>query len=491
CAGISPRPARQRHPRSEMNVIGIVGRTYPMFGGAELTVWTLLKRLRAEYKYSCALFAPSARKQQNTKAGISLTTYRDADELKAMLKAQRPQVLLVSLDAAAQVVGIASRFNIPTIAYFQSYEYCQPTLDEKRRWGVDITRQYPSRQAVEYTLDTADVLLVNSKHLQNCFARKYNLKPRVLYPEFALGIDPKSLRRPFGSMPDHSPIARIPQYITGICGSPYKGIEIFLALADAFPDEPFLLVGDIQPDWVARVRERKNMIARGRERTEHFLRDSKIVLVPSQWAEPFGRIAVEAMGNGIPTLASYTGGLKEIVGSSPLGVKHFRSAEAWRVQLAALLASEELRAEYSQLGRARASKFLRGNSTRQLAGVIQTLAARCVPNYAAPPLVHLRGTVWHKTAFSMVNAAWNQVLSKEISFNHNPAVQPFQPLDIVIDHDFTQNFSQSVPPPSSKWVVVRTWNFGRFPEAWVAKINAECDQLWVHSRWVREQAIAS
>ena len=41
-----------------------------------------------------------------------------------------------------------------------------------------------------------------------------------------------------------------------------------------------------------------------------------------------------------------------------------------------------------------------------------------------------------------------------------------------------------------KLVAVRTWDFGPFPPAWAEKIDRDYDQLWVHSRWVRDQAIA-
>lgn len=460
-----------------MNLVAVMDRAYPgLYGGAQLTVWTLLKKLHGEYGFSCELLTRYPRNARRTEAGVALSTYRDVDELGLMLKTRRPQVVVTALESISEGIGIAARFDIPTIAYFQSYEYCPPTRTEKQRWGLHLARQYPSSDEAAYAIHTADLLLVNSIHLQNCFAQKYKLMPRVLYPE----ISAVAFRA-----------ARDPQYITGICGSTYKGIEIFLALADAFPEEKFLLVGDVQPAWVTRVRERQNIRVRGRVEPKHLLRDSKIVVVPSQWAEPFGRIAVEAMGAGIPTLVSYTGGLKEIAGSSPMGIKRFRSAQAWRERVAALAASRELRAEYGERGRALVSKFLQGDSTRQLATWIQELAARRVPDYTKPPLVRLRGSTSSKTAFSMVNAAWQETLANEIQFDDKKTGTPLPPPEIVIDYDLSKKFSQMEPPPSGKWVVVRTWDFGRFPETWVTKINAECDQLWVHSQWVRRQAVAS
>lgn len=463
-----------------MNIVAVVRHANLRFGGAQITIWTLLRKLQDEYGYKCAVFTSDGRKYRTVRAGIPCVTYRDTDELKGMLKTARPRVLLATLEPIAEAVAVASRFQIPTLAYFQSYEYCPPTLAERQRWGVDLTRQYPSRDEIEFALRTADMLVANSEHVQRRFAGAYNVTPRLLYPE----LEPVSFS-----------VTNKPKYITGICGSRYKGFEIFLSLADAFPQEKFLLVGDVNPEFRTRVHERGNIVLRGHAAPKHFLRDSKIVLVPSQWQEPFGRIAVEAMGAGIPALVSCTGGLQEIVGASQLGVKHFRSPEAWRVRLTALLASAQLRGEYSERGRKLAAKFLRGDSTRRLAQWIQELSARRVPHYDMAPLVHLRGAASHKTAFSIVNTAWRDALAQTAEIQLVPiqetAERQSQPPDVVIDHDYAQDFMQTQPPPNGKWVVVRTWDFGRFPEAWVAKINAECDQLWVFSRWVRQQAIAS
>ncbi len=121
--------------------------------------------------------------------------------------------------------------------------------------------------------------------------------------------------------------------------------------------------------------------------------------------------------------------------------------------------------------------------------MIQELSEHYHPYYEPLPLVHLRGPSSHKTAFSIVNAAWQQRLVRDVQLETSNE-GGFQVPDVVIDHDYEQEFTQMTPPPSGKWVVVRTWDFGPFPKAWVEKLNAECDRLWVHTRWVQRQAIA-
>ena len=47
-----------------------------------------------------------------------------------------------------------------------------------------------------------------------------------------------------------------------------------------------------------------------------FYRVSRVVLMPSLWRESLGRVAVEAMANGIPVLASDRGALPETLGDA-------------------------------------------------------------------------------------------------------------------------------------------------------------------------------
>jgi len=58
-------------------------------------------------------------------------------------------------------------------------------------------------------------------------------------------------------------------------------------------------------------------------------KDTRILLVPSQWEEAFGRVAIEGMANGIPVIGSSIGGLKEAIGSSGIVVKDYKNPSEW------------------------------------------------------------------------------------------------------------------------------------------------------------------
>ncbi|WP_424533873.1 glycosyltransferase family 4 protein [Sphaerisporangium viridialbum] len=94
----------------------------------------------------------------------------------------------------------------------------------------------------------------------------------------------------------------------------YKGLPLFLALADARPDTPFLAV----PTWGATgadldaLHSRPNIrLVEPADDIDVILAMTKILVMPSLWDETFGYTAVEAMLRGIPVLASDVGGLSE------------------------------------------------------------------------------------------------------------------------------------------------------------------------------------
>ena len=61
-------------------------------------------------------------------------------------------------------------------------------------------------------------------------------------------------------------------------------------------------------------RESPDTIWLGKRRdVERILRAADVAVIPSQWDEPFGLVAVEAMASGLPVIATARGGLTEIL----------------------------------------------------------------------------------------------------------------------------------------------------------------------------------
>ncbi len=93
-----------------------------------------------------------------------------------------------------------------------------------------------------------------------------------------------------------------------------KGISIFAALAGRFPDVGFGALpgwGTTLEDRAALARHRNITVFPNYRDIEDFLRQTRVLLMPSLWYEGFGLSVMEAKLRGVPTISSDTGGLVE------------------------------------------------------------------------------------------------------------------------------------------------------------------------------------
>ena len=106
---------------------------------------------------------------------------------------------------------------------------------------------------------------------------------------------------------------------------PIKGVALFARLADMLgtsrPDIPVLVVGSYQDPGLLNdipgldfTRYPQIMAAPTVEEPREYFALTRVLLVPSVWNEPFGRVAAEAMINGIPALVSDRGYPPQIIG---------------------------------------------------------------------------------------------------------------------------------------------------------------------------------
>jgi glycosyltransferase involved in cell wall biosynthesis len=99
-----------------------------------------------------------------------------------------------------------------------------------------------------------------------------------------------------------------------------KGAPTFYALAQRSPRRKFLGVKGAYGEQIVPRRLSGNMTVIGQTpRIADVLGATRVLLMPSSY-ESYGRIAVEALANGIPVVAHPTPGLKEALGDAAVFV---------------------------------------------------------------------------------------------------------------------------------------------------------------------------
>ncbi len=135
------------------------------------------------------------------------------------------------------------------------------------------------------------------------------------YVREALGREAAVIHPPIYGTPPYARFGSFDQgWILMINPCAVKGLEIFLGMADAFPQLPFAALkgwGTTTADLEALSRRPNVKILETVGHIEEALSRTRALVMPSLWYEGFGLIAMEAMLRGLPVMASDSGGLAE------------------------------------------------------------------------------------------------------------------------------------------------------------------------------------
>src|SRR6185295_17684310 len=114
-------------------------------------------------------------------------------------------------------------------------------------------------------------------------------------------------------------------FVTFVHPAPHKGLFLFARLADMLgsrrPDIPILVVQSGRSGGALNAipgidfsKFPQIMAAPAVPTPADYFALTRLLLVPSVWEEPFGRVAAEAMINGIPPLVGDRGSLPDVIG---------------------------------------------------------------------------------------------------------------------------------------------------------------------------------
>lgn len=184
------------------------------------------------------------------------------------------------------------------------------------------------------------------------------------------------------------PLINLPSYHTSSTGEfvtfinpvAKKGVELAFAIAEHLPDVPFLFCEgwpQAEADW-QRLVERCDALAnvtlvRRTTDMRSIYGRTRVLLVPSQWEEAWGRVVTEAQASGIPSLVSTVGGLADTAGVGGLALAPDAPPELWAATLRQLWQDQALRQALSALATAQANhlRVYYAEATGRLAAALE------------------------------------------------------------------------------------------------------------------------
>ena len=315
---------------------------YPAYGGGDRSNRLLLEALAAR-GHQCRVVARIARfgeaghaqyLRELEQRGVSPLTSEDGvvtfrrggvearvvthhSNMRAYFAAQiaafAPDAILTSTDDPAQLLlEVAVRADARTV-YLARATLALP-------FGPDCA--FPSAAKTE-VLRQANAVVGVSRYVAD-YIRQWSGIPAMHVPISLL--DP----------PPYPDLGRFEnEFVTLVNPCAVKGISIFLELADRMPQVRFAGVptwGTTQADRAALARRANVTVLDPVDNVDDILRRTRVLLVPSLWAEARSRIVVEAMLRGVPVMASDIGGIPE----AKLGVDYLlpvRPIEKYQSQL--------------------------------------------------------------------------------------------------------------------------------------------------------------
>lgn len=168
--------------------------------------------------------------------------------------------------------------------------------------------EYPAIKKFNYdnerALNNASRVISNSSYMSSRLWDKYKIDSIVSYPK----LNECELIKSYSNYLEENEISK--DGIVMIGDTRIKGVDMFIQLAEVFPEQKFYIFGK-NKHFQSPL---KNLQHLGWSVNSAYpYSRAKLVLVPSMWEEAFGRVAVEALLLNIPVIVSNRGGLPEAV----------------------------------------------------------------------------------------------------------------------------------------------------------------------------------
>lgn len=290
---------------------------------------------------------------------ISIKRY--ARRLRAIIDRFEPDVIISQGEIYPWVIDEARRSDVPCVVFIRDHHFacpvalhndcpgsCLKCFDLPMMLEAPLIHYHQNRKYL--SLARADLVVTNSLFMQSVLFDTTRTAAKVVYPP----VDDS-----------HIPPDWNPEYVLLMGNGEWKGIDRVLSLAMARPDYKFVVCGWQHPSKVLRMSLIPNVEYRPWADRPSAFSGARVVLTPSTWPEPFGRVPVEAGRVGIPTISSRKGGLPEAVGPGGILIDDGRDGE-WLESLHMMMEDDSTWRHYSQLSKIHSGKFNSDMAARML-----------------------------------------------------------------------------------------------------------------------------
>lgn len=242
-------------------------------------------------------------------------------KLKNIIAREKPDIVNTSNLSclSIDIWRVARNANVPIVHTARDYYLMCPTSTMfsgakpcERQCGMCSLYAGPKR-AASASVDVAVGVsrFVLQKHVDNGF--------------FPSAMRTEVISNCYVPLDDAVPIKRVSKYESGpvrlgVLGrvSPEKGLEVLFEqlLADHSLEWTLAIGGKGDAEYLGELKENyadPRVEFLGQVKPGEFLEAIDILIVPSKWNEPFGRVTVEAYSHGVPVVAANTGGIPEVI----------------------------------------------------------------------------------------------------------------------------------------------------------------------------------
>ena len=253
-------------------------------------------------------------------------------EIESQINRIKPDIIFTQTIKSEEICKLANKFQIPAIVF----------LVDCTNFTINIIYSLKNYKNINF--------VYNSEFLKN------KLNHLIEGGRNTIVLHPIIIKKNYLVKKENN------NFVTYINPIKEKGVYIFREIVSSMPQVDFLLV----QGWpIVNFNQIKNNFQQFKNVSfmekqtdmKKIYSRTKILLVPSTCEEAFGRIVVEAGLNGIPTIASKVGNLKQTIGKGGILIKEYYKIKIWTKSIKFLLENEKKYSYYSKMAVVNSLKF--------------------------------------------------------------------------------------------------------------------------------------